>query len=49
VIECATPVRIPAFTPLLLTPPGTQIGMRVNTEGGGVIGTEWSEEKNGTW
>lgn len=49
VIECTTPVHITALTPLLLTTPGTQIGMRVNTDGGGAIGTEWYEERNGAW
>jgi hypothetical protein len=49
VIECTTPVRITALTTLLLTTPGTQVGMRVNTEGAGSLATEWYEEKNGTW
>lgn len=49
VIDCTTPVRITTLTHLLLTTPGTQIGMRVSTEGAGSLGTEWYEERNGAW
>ncbi len=49
VIDCMTTVRIAPVTPLVLTTPGTQVGMRVNTEGTNPLATEWYEERNGAW